>query len=117
MKNKILDKIHLLVYGLSIVGWGVLFYTLMLFNKVRPEMDTVVTKYYHVELSKSWTEHVYKELLLLLWFCSIISLLNILLNWYLKVAYKERFHMSLFLLFIISSVTMLMVFMFHPMIE
>ena len=58
-----------------------------------------------------------KELLLLLWFCSIISLLNILLNWYLKVAYKQRFRLSLVLLFVISSTTMLMVFLFHPIIN
>jgi len=117
MQNKALDKLHLLVYGLSIVGWGLLFYTLMLYAQVRPEMSTVLTKFHNIELNRSWSDHVYKELLLLLWFCSIISLLNILLNWYLKVAYKQRFRLSLVLLFVISSTTMLMVFLFHPIIN
>jgi len=117
MQHKVLDKIHLLVYALSIVGWGLLFYTLMLYEQVRPEMSTVLTKVYNIELNKVWSYHVYRKILLLLWFCSIISLLNILLNWYLKLAYQQRFRLSLFLLFFISSTTMLMVYLFHPIIE
>lgn len=117
MQHKVLDKIHLLVYAFSIVGWGLLFYTLMLYEQVRPEMTTILTKFYDLDLNKTWTNRVYKELLLLLWFSSVISLLNILLNWYLKVAYNQRFRLSLLLLFVISSTTMLMVYLFHPMIE
>ncbi len=111
MKKRILDRIHVVVYALSIVGWAALFYSLIVFDQARPEMKTVVTNYLEVPLRDDWIGKAYDKLLMLLWFCASVSFINVLLNWYLKVAYKERLSLSIFLLLFISAVAILIITM------
>lgn len=109
MKNRILDLIHLIVYALTIVGWSLLFYSLLVFDQARPEMQNIVTKYFETPLRDGWLPNSYDKLLRLLWFCAGLSFINVLLNGYLKVAYNERFSTSIFLLLVVSAVAVLII--------
>jgi len=111
MKNRILDRIHVVIYSLSLVGWAALFYSLFIFEQARPEMKTVITNYLNVPVRDTWILEVYDRLLWLLWFCATVSFINLLLNWYLKVAYKERVSLSILLLLFISAVSILTITM------
>lgn len=116
MKKKALDRLHLLVYGLSIVGWGALFYSLLVFDQARPEMSTVVTAYFDVPMRSSWLAEIYNRLEYLLWFCALTSFLNLLLNGYLNVTHKERISFGIVLLFAVSSVAILILKIWQPVL-
>lgn len=115
MKNKVLDRFHLLTYALSIVGWAMLIYALLVFDEARPEMDTIITNYFSIEVRDSWLAVVYLKLRFLLWFCAATSLLNLLLNWYLKITYRERMSLGIVLLFVVSSAAITILTILQPL--
>lgn len=117
MKKRLLDKFHLLMYALSIVGWATLFYSLLVLDNARPEMSTIITRYLEIETRENWLGRVYNQLQMLMWFCAIVSLINLALSGYLKVAYKERISLNIFLLLTVSCVAVLVMLIWQPMVE
>jgi len=116
MKKRLLDKLHLLMYGLSVVGWSTLFYSLLVFDEGRPEMNTILTSYFDIEIRKSWLENMYLKLQKLLWFCAVVTSINFMLNSYLKISNKERMSLGIILLLIISSAGLLVLKIWEPQI-
>lgn len=116
MNKKALDRLHVFVLGLSIVGWAVLFYSLLVFDQARPEMSTVVTAYFDVPLRTNWLGQIYTKLEYLLWFCALTSFLNLLLNGYLNLTHKQRMSFGIILLFAVSSVAILMLKIWQPVL-
>jgi len=114
MKKRLLDKLHLLMYGLSIVGWATLFYSLLVFDRGRPEMSTIITSYFDIEVREVWLTQKYYKLQNLLWACAAVSMINLGLNGYLRVTYKERMSLGVLLLLVISCVGLLVLKIWVP---
>lgn len=114
---KTADFFHLIVSGLTIVGWGVLFWALLAFADAKPEMSTILTRLYQIEVRQYWLVLVYERLMILLWFCAGTSFLCLGVNWYLS--YKEQ-HNSWFaqmLLFLVSGVAILVLTIWKPLMQ
>ncbi len=113
-KRLIIDRFHLLTYATTIVGWALLIYALVVFDNARPEMATVVTNYFGIDVRQNWLGDVYERLKFLLWFCAVSSFLTLILNYILKVTYKERISMAIMLLFVVSIAAISLLFILSP---
>ncbi|MGB1297251.1 MAG: hypothetical protein ACPG8A_03200 [Psychrobium sp.] len=114
MTKKLLDKIHLCAYAMTIVGWCLIIYALIIFDNARPEMTTVVTNYFGIDVRQNWLSDVYDRLKYLLWFCAATSFVSLLLNWYLKITLRKRFSMAIILLFIVSTAAIMILVIVDP---
>lgn len=99
---------------MTIVGWCLIIYALIIFDNARPEMATVVTNYFGIEVRENWLEDVFERLKYLLWFCAVTSFISLLLNWYLNITYHKRFSMAIVLLFIVSAVAVMLLGAIDP---
>ena len=113
-KRLLIDRFHLLTYAMTIVGWSLLIYALVVFDNARPEMATVVTNYFGIDVRQNWLGEVYEQLKFLLWFCAITSFGTLILNYLLKITYKERISMALVLLFVVSIAAISILFILSP---
>lgn len=113
-KRLMIDRFHLLTYAMTIVGWALLIYALVVFDNARPEMATVVTNYFGIDIRQNWLGDVYERLKFLLWFCAVSSFLTLILNYILKVTYKERISMAIMLLFVVSIAAISLLFILSP---
>ena len=111
------DFFHLLITALTIVGWGILFWSLLLFHQARPEMSTLLTKLYQMEVRQHWLEFVYDKIMFLLWFCSGISLTSLMINWYLRRSEQHNNWTATVLLFVVCSVAILVMTIWRPLME
>ena len=117
MRKPILDRLHLLLASLTIVGWGMLFYSLVMFDEARPEMSTIITRFHHIEVRTYWLAAVYDQMFWLLWFCAGISFSSLALNWFLRVRAKDTIWFSTVMLSIVSLVAVLVLMIWHPMLD
>jgi len=95
----------------------VLFWALLVFADAKPEMSTILTRIYQIEVRQYWLVLVYERLMVLLWFCAGISFLCLGVNWYLS--YKEQ-HNSWFaqmLLLLVSGVAILVLTIWKPLMQ
>ena len=113
-KRLLIDKFHLLTYAMTIVGWALLIYALVVFDNARPEMTTVVTNYFGIDIRQNWLGDVYDKLRFLLWFCAVSSFLTLIFNYILNVTYKERISMAILLLFVVSVAAISLLLILNP---
>lgn len=74
------DWIVLTFHWLSVVGWIILIVALGLSHLAKPEMRTGLTSYWNIELRDYWEPTLTGQLIYLLWWCCLISLISIVLN-------------------------------------
>jgi len=117
MPSRQLDLLHLLITGLSLVGWATLFYTLLVFDDARPEMSTIITQYHNIEVRNFWLVSVYDKLVWLLWFCAGVSVVNVLLNGYLRKKDQETSWAAPILLLTVSGIAILVLSIWQPLME
>ncbi|WP_435273721.1 hypothetical protein ACMAZF_09985 [Psychrobium sp. nBUS_13] len=113
-KRVLLDRFHLLTYAMTIVGWALLIYALIVFDNARPEMATVVTNYFGIDVRQNWLRDVYDRLKFLLWFCAVSSFLTLIFNYILKVTHRERISMAILLLFVVSAAAISLLLILNP---
>lgn len=114
MPSRYVDILHLFVTGLTLVGWAVLFYALLVFDAARPEMSTVITNYHQIEVRNFWLIAIYDRLVWLLWICAGLSMLNIVLNRYLTLAGRPNNWASPIILFTVSGIAILVLLIWQP---
>lgn len=114
MTTRRLDIFHLLITGLTLVGWGTLIYALVVFDDARPEMATIITQYHQIQVRTFWLVSVYDRLVWLLWFCALVSITNLGINIYLKRWAKETNWLSPVLLSVVSVVAILVLSVWQP---
>ncbi|MDP2561526.1 hypothetical protein [Psychrobium sp. 1_MG-2023] len=117
MSKRSLDLIHLLLAGLTIVGWGVLFYALVVFHQARPEMSTIITLHHEIAVRTTWLLRVYERLMFLLWFCAGVSFASIVVNWYLRIQQQDTYWFPALLLGAVSSVGALVLTIWRPLMN
>jgi hypothetical protein len=114
---KTADFFHLIISGLTIVGWGMLFWALLVFADARPEMSTILTKIYQVEVRQYWLTLVYQKLMFLLWFCTLISFACLGANWFLRQRAQDNLWLPQLLLFTVSAVAILVLTIWKPLMQ
>jgi len=117
MDSRRLDLLHLFVTALTLVGWGTLLYALVVFDDARPEMSTIITQYHQIEVREFWLVSVYDKLVWLLWFCAGISMVNIMLNVYLRQIEKGNSWAAPALLFAVVIIAIAVLTIWQPMME
>ena len=117
MKIPHLDRIHLVVSGLTIVCWATLIYSLLVFDQARPEMQTIITQYHHIEVRKFWLINIYERLVWLLWFCAAISVINLGINIYLRTKSQDVGWLSPILLCVVSIAASVVLWVWQPLME
>lgn len=74
------DWIVITFHWLSVVGWVILIVALGLSHLAKPEMRTGLTTYWNIEVRDYWEPNLTGQLIYLLWWCCLISLISIVLN-------------------------------------
>jgi hypothetical protein len=88
-------------HWLSVVGWIILIVSLGLSHLAKPEMNTGLVRYWGVELRDYWEPTLTGQLIYLLWWCCLVSLLSIVLNQFrMRRAADRRQYNSVVLLLI-----------------
>ena len=114
MQKPPLDRLHLILAAMTIVGWGLLIYSLVVFDEARPEMSTIITSYHNIEVRSYWLVAVYNRLFGLLWFCAGISFASLALNWFLRVQAKDTIWFSTVMLFVVSLAAISVMLVWQP---
>ncbi|NRA84266.1 MAG: hypothetical protein HRU22_11030 [Gammaproteobacteria bacterium] len=117
MVIKTSDFFHLVVTALTLVGWGVLLWSLLLFHEARPEMSTLLTKIHQIEVRQHWLAIVYDKIMLLLWFCAGISFVAIFGNWYVRRTDQQSGWVAQVLLFTVAAVAIAVLTIWQPLME
>jgi len=111
------DFIHLVLSALTIVGWGVLFWALLVFADAKPEMSTILTRIHQIEVRQYWLVLEYERLMLLLWFCAGVSFVCLGVSWYLRSKMLDNAWLAQVLLLIVSSVAILVLTIWKPLMQ
>ncbi|NRA70455.1 MAG: hypothetical protein HRU24_05480 [Gammaproteobacteria bacterium] len=109
------DLFHLVISGLTIVGWGTLFWSLLIFHQARPEMSTILTRMYQIEVRQHWLSIVYDKLIVMLVCCAVISFVSLFLNWYRRKTIDHKPWLSHILLLMVSGVAILVLTIWKPL--
>jgi len=114
---KTADFIHLVLSALTIVGWGVLFWALLVFADAKPEMSTILTRIHQVEVRQYWLVLVYERLMLLLWFCASVSFACLSVSWYLRRKMLDNSWLAQIILLTVSGVAILVLTIWKPLMQ
>jgi hypothetical protein len=94
-----------------------LFWSMLVFDQARPEMSTILTKVHQIAVRQHWLAIVYEKLMVLLWFCAIISFVCLGLNWYLRKTNNNISWLPQVLLMTVSMVAMLVLTIWRPLMQ
>jgi hypothetical protein len=87
---------------LSLAGWAVFVIALGLSHLAKPEMNSGLVRYWGLSLRDYWDPELLPQLIYLLWWCCLISLLSILLNQFRMRRATDRFRYNFLALLFIS---------------
>lgn len=88
-------------HWLAVIGWVILIVSLGLGHLAKPEMNTGLVRYWGIELRDYWEPTLTSQMIYLLWWCCLISLLSIVLNQFrMRRAADRRQYNSVVLLLI-----------------
>lgn len=96
------DWLIILLRVCSIVGWLGFTAFLILFHYARPEMDTGLVRYHELEIRSHWDQRLSDPVLFVIWGCSILSLVAMVLNMWRNRRYDDRKGYNIRLLLAIS---------------
>lgn len=106
--------LRLILAAMTLVGWGVFVWAMLVFHHARPEMKTLLTRLYELDLRTWWLMPERLQLWWLLVFCCLVSLASLLLNRYLVVHRQGRYLFSLLLLLSVSLACLLVLYFGLP---
>lgn len=74
------DWIVLSFHWLAVIGWIILIVALGLSHLAKPEMNSGLIRYWGIEIRDYWEPTLTGQLIYLLWWCCLVSLVSIVLN-------------------------------------
>ncbi|MCL1068544.1 hypothetical protein L2735_17365 [Shewanella olleyana] len=98
-KTKILQFV---LAVLSITGWGLAVYALIVFGEARPDRAVGYYLSKGVEVRFDWDPDLTIKLEYLIWWCAGISFVNLAVNYYAKTARKVEYWINIPLLLLVS---------------
>ena len=108
MKQLFYHYLRLLLAGATLVGWALFIWAMIVYHHARPEMQTLLTELYQLDVRKEWLAPLRGRLWWLLWFCCVVSLCSLVLNRYLVSHHQGRYWFSILLLLSISLASLLL---------
>ena len=87
---------------LSVLGWGVAIYALVIYGEARPDRAVGYFLSKGVEVRFEWDPNLTIKLEYLIWACAGISLVNLLVNFYAQTTKKVEFWFNIPLLLVVS---------------
>lgn len=87
---------------LSLAGWAVFVIAMGLSHLAKPEMNTGLVRYWGISIREYWDPKLLPQLIYLLWWCCVISLLSILLNQFRMRRATDRLRYNVIALLLIS---------------
>ncbi|MCH1919748.1 hypothetical protein L9G15_09910 [Shewanella sp. A3A] len=97
-----LRVLQLLLAALSIVGWGLAVYALLIFDEARPDRQVGYFLSRGVQVRLRWDPVATTHLEQIIWSCAAISLLSLLVNWYCASHSRMGYWFNIPLLLLIS---------------
>lgn len=97
-----LRVLQLLLAALSIVGWGLAVYALLIFDEARPDRQVGYFLSRGVQVRLRWDPAATAQLEQIIWSCAAISLLSLLVNWYCASHSRMGYWFNIPLLLLIS---------------
>lgn len=94
---------RIILASLSIIGWAVAVYALLVFGEARPERE-IGTFIEQLPSRTTWDPQETELLLQLIWTCGFISLLSLAVNYYAAQHSKMGYWFNIPLLLLITLV-------------
>ncbi|MBR9729005.1 hypothetical protein ACFOD0_14285 [Shewanella intestini] len=99
---KRLDILQTVLATLSIIGWSVAIYALVIFGQARPDPAVGYFRSKGVEVRLEWDPHLTIQLEYWIWVCAIVSFINLIVNFYAQTTTKIGFWVNIPLLLVVS---------------
>ncbi|MCL1137376.1 hypothetical protein [Shewanella pneumatophori] len=93
---------HFLLSSLSIIGWSLAIYALMLFDKARPDAAIGYFQSHGAEVRLEWDPEQTVLLEHIIWVCAVLSFINLGFNLYIAQRSKLGWWVNIPLLFTCS---------------
>ena len=96
-----LDVLQVILSVLSILGWSLAIYALLIYGEARPDRAVGYFLSKGVEVRFDWDAALTVKLEHIIWWCAGVSLLNLLVNFYAKTTARIGFWFNIPLLFLV----------------
>lgn len=99
---KRLDVLQAILTVLSLLGWSLAIYALIIFGEARPDRAVGYFLSKGVDVRLHWDEELTIKLEYLIWACAAVSFLNLIVNFYAKTRERIGFWFNIPLLLLVS---------------
>ncbi|WP_371193891.1 hypothetical protein [Glaciecola sp. SC05] len=106
------DLFYRLVVGLNVIAWILLVISLVVFHYARPEFIAGVQVFWGIDGREFWSQPHLQQLLLLLQGCLVLSLVSIIMRTRRNRRKTDFFGVNLLILFGISVLSLLVLYLF-----
>lgn len=87
---------------LTIICWTVFVSSLIVFHYARPEMESILVKFWNLPIRRTWEPFLKDILFGLLIFCSVMSFISMAINQRYLKRVEDHFRFNYLLLFLVS---------------